>query len=103
MLGYRLMRTQVTAEEIRWLRERRGWTQAQLADELWTDAVTVSRWERGVSRPRSAVHRDLVRLILAEGPRGRTRFIEDPTTRLRRLEHALAEQLDLKRRVRLLD
>lgn len=97
------MRTHVTADEIRWLRERRGWTQAQLAEELWTDAVTVSRWERGVSRPRSAVHRDLVRLILAEGPHGSARFVEDPATRLRRVDRARAEQLDFKRRVRLLD
>ena len=32
-------------------REHRGWSQARLAQELGTDSVTISRWERGVSHP----------------------------------------------------
>ena len=32
-------------------RERRGWSQARLAELVGTDAGTVSRWERGVTSP----------------------------------------------------
>jgi len=32
-------------------RELRGWSQAKVAEELGTDSITVSRWERGLSRP----------------------------------------------------
>jgi len=32
-------------------REQRGWSQARVAEQIGTDAVNVSRWERGVSFP----------------------------------------------------
>lgn len=32
-------------------RELRGWSQAKVAEEIGTDATTVSRWERGVFSP----------------------------------------------------
>ncbi len=32
-------------------RERRGWSQAKLAEEVGIDSTTVSRWERGLSLP----------------------------------------------------
>ena len=50
------MTEELTSEAIRSLRKRRGWTQAELAHELGTDPVTVSRWERGVSRPRRSAN-----------------------------------------------
>ena len=36
---------------VRELRERLGMTQAEFAREVGVDAVTVSRWERGVMKP----------------------------------------------------
>jgi transcriptional regulator with XRE-family HTH domain len=44
------------------LRHRHGWTQAQLAQFLGVDTATVSRWERGASRPRVAILAALARL-----------------------------------------
>ncbi len=32
-------------------RERRGWSQAKLAEEVGIDSTTISRWERGLSLP----------------------------------------------------
>lgn len=39
------------SEQIKTLRETRGWTQLQLAERLGIEQSTVSRWERGQSRP----------------------------------------------------
>jgi transcriptional regulator with XRE-family HTH domain len=112
---------------IRALRRRNGWTQAGLAARLGTDAVTVSRWERGVSRPRpsaqarlrelsvppsdvsSLVHligdadarRVLERALLLARRPPRQRFAADPTRRLRDVERARREQAELKARMRL--
>lgn len=47
------------------LRHRHGWTQAQLAQFLGVDTATVSRWERGASRPRAGVLAALARLTTA--------------------------------------
>jgi 8-oxo-dGTP pyrophosphatase MutT (NUDIX family) len=59
---------------IRSLRSKLGWTQQRLATELATDQGTVSRWERGVSRPRrSARHR-----LEILGLDGRRRFARFP-------------------------
>ena len=32
-------------------RELRGWSQAKVAEQIGTDATTVSRWERGLFSP----------------------------------------------------
>src|SRR5215472_7343726 len=32
-------------------REQRGWSQARVAEQIGTDAINVSRWERGFSSP----------------------------------------------------
>lgn len=115
-------------EEIRALRSRHGWTQSDLADRLGTDAVTVSRWERGKSRPRPSAQtrlnqlqsglpsdiQSLVRLVggsrakkvlrqsLLLGRRlRRQRFSTDPTRRIKEVELALREQVELKARARL--
>jgi ADP-ribose pyrophosphatase YjhB (NUDIX family) len=62
------------AAQIRSLRSKLGWTQQRLATELATDQGTVSRWERGVSRPRrSARHR-----LQILGLDGRRRFARFP-------------------------
>lgn len=125
VLGFSLV---MRARDIRALRRSHGWTQADLAAMLGTDAVTVSRWERGASRPRpSAVARlrelaapvppslsGLTRVIGAEnaerilrraallGRRARRhRFVDDPTRRLRAVERARREQLALRGSVRL--
>jgi transcriptional regulator with XRE-family HTH domain len=52
--------------KIRKLRRRYGWTQQQLGSRLGVDAVTISRWERGVSTPRRHLRRALENL--AEAP-----------------------------------
>lgn len=93
----------MTGSEIRELRRRRRWTQSRLARELGTDAVTVSRWERGISTPRPAASKRLDALTLADGPRGTVSFTEDPAIRLRKLDRARRQQLDLKSRVRFPD
>lgn len=116
------------SKAIRRLRRRHGWTQSDLAQRLGTDAVTVSRWERGVSRPRrSAVARlralsnptpgELESLIATLGRPGaerllqralllsyrpaRHRFSADPTRRLRDVDRARQEQAALKAGIRL--
>ena len=38
-------------EQIKSLREKRGWTQLDLATRLGVEQSTVSRWERDLSRP----------------------------------------------------
>jgi transcriptional regulator with XRE-family HTH domain len=91
------MTPEVSANEIRWIRSWRGWTQRDLADEIGTDAVTISRWERGVTHPRPAVTRRLSELIVQAGPQGHTRFVEDPAARIDRIERALRAMRELKR------
>ncbi|MEX2458535.1 MAG: helix-turn-helix transcriptional regulator [Actinomycetota bacterium] len=108
---------------VRALRRRRGWTQADLADRLGTDPVTVSRWERGVSRPRPSAQvrlqelatplpadfsrlvwvvgedlaeRSLRRVVLLSSRPPVHRFAVDPTRRLREVDRALREQEELK-------
>jgi transcriptional regulator with XRE-family HTH domain len=44
------------------LRKRLGKTQAQLAEMLAVDPVTISRWEIGQRRPRPVYIRELKRL-----------------------------------------
>ena len=43
------MNTYITAATVRQLREKRGLTQAQLAEMLHISDKTVSKWETGVS------------------------------------------------------
>lgn len=124
MLGFSL----VKPKQIRALRTRHGWTQQELAERLGTDPVTVSRWERGKSRPRPSASRrleglvsdlpsdlrSLIDLVGEERARDllkraalmdvrlpRHRFAADPTRRLREVDRALQDQLDLKARVRM--
>jgi 8-oxo-dGTP pyrophosphatase MutT (NUDIX family) len=63
------MPTDDSGAKIRRLRRERGWTQAQLAALLDTDAVTVSRWERGVSQPRRSARARLAQLASTSGRR----------------------------------
>lgn len=112
--------------QIRRLRERHGWTQAELAGRLGTDAVTVSRWERGVSNPRpsAVMHLNRLRaspdpevfeliaalgeatsarilrrhLLLSRAPRPIT-FRMPPTVRLRDVEQQRRAQQELKERM----
>lgn len=123
LLGFSLV--MVDPRTIRTLRRRNGWTQADLAARLGTDPVTVSRWERGVSRPRPSAQTRL-RELAAPMPGGlaalvrltgpveaervllrrrllacrpvRQHFGADPTTRLREVERARREQTSLKAR-----
>jgi type I restriction enzyme M protein len=59
-----------TAAHIRTLREAMGLTQAQLADRLGVDKMTVARWEWGKLRPRAAAVAALEALRKAAGRRG---------------------------------
>jgi DNA-binding transcriptional regulator YiaG len=63
--------SRVTGNEMRRLREKRGWTQQELADALGLHVNTVARLERGELRIREAVAR-LTRLV-ASKPRGSAR------------------------------
>jgi transcriptional regulator with XRE-family HTH domain len=51
---------------IRALRERAGWTQAQLADKVHVAARTVGAWERGEAEPRGRMRRELQEVFAAE-------------------------------------
>jgi transcriptional regulator with XRE-family HTH domain len=50
-------------ETIRQARERRGWTQLQVAIQLGVTPVTIYNWERGKSEPRVSQFRQLARLF----------------------------------------
>ena len=50
------------AEEIKSLRDRLGLTQQDLAIKLETTPVTVSRWERGESKPSKLFVREMKKL-----------------------------------------
>lgn len=47
---------------IRSLRERRGYTQAQLAQKTGVHQTAVSQWERGATQPRASM---IPRLLIA--------------------------------------
>ena len=51
------------SEKIKTLREKRGWTQLDLATRLGVEQSTVSRWERDISRPIGVYLRLLERLL----------------------------------------
>lgn len=123
LLGFSLV---MRPSEIRALRARHGWTQKEMAARLGTDAVTVSRWERGKSRPRPSAESRLENMasglpsdiqslvsfvgesrarsvlkrisILTLRPR-RQRFSADPTQRIKQVERALQEQRQMKARL----
>ncbi len=88
------------ASEVRRLRRWKGWTQADLANELGTDPVTVSRWELGKSRPRPSALKRLEVLALELPPNGTLGFAEDPDQRIQRIDRALNEMAELKASVR---
>lgn len=54
----------LTPQTLRELRQRRGWTQRQLAEALCTHANTVQRWEAG--QPIPAVKRRALERVFAE-------------------------------------
>ncbi|MHB8511615.1 MAG: helix-turn-helix domain-containing protein [Actinomycetota bacterium] len=109
------------------LRRLNGWSQADLAARIGTDAVTISRWERGISNPRPSAQRRLHevkenltevislarelgahkaemildREILLTQKLSNESFPMNPTHRLREVEKARREQAELKSRVRL--
>jgi len=85
----------IDGRRIKALRAANGWTQADLAKHLGTDAVTVSRWERGVSHPRPSAAKRIAALL--PPPKPRAWFAADPEIRLRELDRALREQRELKR------
>ena len=115
-----------SGSSIRRLRQRRGWTQRQLAEHLGTDPVTISRWERGATKPRRSARarlaalttdsgersleplidalgrrfaaRTLRRALLLARPPGRAWFAANPAKRLRDVDRAVADQLALRGR-----
>jgi transcriptional regulator with XRE-family HTH domain len=125
VLGFSL---DMDAFEIRSFRKRKGWTQSELAAKLGTDAVTVSRWERGIVRPRPSAQvrlvtlkdglsdeirslvdaigasdsqRTLKRLLLLRHAVRPHRFIDGPKFRLEEADRALRQQSELKTKIRL--
>jgi transcriptional regulator with XRE-family HTH domain len=130
------------------IRRARGWTQAELAERLGVDVMTVSRWERKLSSPRASTReaieglastaepparaaarrssatanggdeyagidelvrivgvvpalRALRRLVLLRTASVSRPFPVEATARLREVESALREQLDLISRARI--
>jgi putative transcriptional regulator len=54
-----------TADRVRKLREKRKWTQEQLARELGVSFVSVNRWEKGHAEP-SRMAKRLIEFLLDE-------------------------------------
>lgn len=50
-------------EQLKYERERRGWSQEDIADKVGCDTKTVGRWENGLSLPRSFLRQKLVELF----------------------------------------
>jgi len=50
---------------LKYERERRGWSQAKVAEQIGTDAGNVSRWERGYSSP-SPYYREKLCLLFGK-------------------------------------
>lgn len=50
-------------ETIKELRERKGWTQLQLANEISVTPSTIYNWERGRFVPRVGQLRDLAKVL----------------------------------------
>ena len=50
-------------ETIKELREKKGWTQLELANEIGVTPSTIYNWERGRFVPRLAQLRDLARVL----------------------------------------
>ena len=56
--------TEDFAEVLRSARLEKGWDQAQFARQLGTvSQQTVSRWERGISRPRKAMIPEIAKVL----------------------------------------
>lgn len=55
----------MTAEEVRQLRDRLGWTQQEMATKLQVALATVASWEQGRKSPGRRSERDLWRLQAA--------------------------------------
>ena len=51
LYNYEVNLSNPLSEQIKALREKRGWTQLELATRLGVEQSTVSRWERDISRP----------------------------------------------------
>ena len=85
---------EMTQEEIRELRKKRGWTQQRLATEVGVAVSSVARWEsRAAKPPKGAAHRALQRL-LAERPSGPGPLSADmhlPAEKMERVEALRAE------------
>jgi transcriptional regulator with XRE-family HTH domain len=64
---------------IKALRKAREWTQAELAAALGVDTATVSRWERGLSLPRSKPAARLTELQSQAARPATHRFGDDPS------------------------
>src|SRR5579864_4960049 len=57
----------VPNERLRWARNRKGWSQAELAEQVGTSFEMVSRWERGITVP-SPHYRKRLSGVLGQTP-----------------------------------
>ncbi len=58
-------------EKIKALREKRGWSQKDLAREIDVSLSTVQRWESKGANPIRLAHRELKRLFKEAGVEGK--------------------------------
>ncbi len=54
-------------EKVKALREKRGWSQEDLAREIYVSLSTIQRWERKGSKPIRLARRELKRLFKEAG------------------------------------
>src|ERR1700737_1274293 len=71
----------VPNDRLRWARNRKGWSQAELAEKVGTGFEMVSRWERGVTVP-SPHYRRRVCTVLGQTAEelGLVRDLKNPFT-----------------------
>lgn len=81
-------RSLLLPQAIRQVRQKQGWTQADLAERLGVSQSTISFWERGVETP-SLTHRVQLVTLLPEIFRQLAEHEANILTRLYRLERAV--------------
>ncbi len=82
----------MSGDEIRALRRARGWTQQQLADELYIGRVAVANWERGFRVP-STAHRQALECMFRGEPKPPPPRYPLQDARIRNLLEQLLEAL----------
>jgi DNA-binding transcriptional regulator YiaG len=69
-----MAREQMSKDEVKAIREKLGWTQAELAENLGVNQSAVAHWEAGNRNPAGPVVR-LLKMLVAKIPKKSTRNV----------------------------